>query len=102
MAGQEQRRRRRVVLFPLPYQGHITPMLHLGALLHSRGLAVTILHTGFNAPDPARHPDLSFVPIGEALPDEVTCPGADIARRLLALNAASVRGRPRVAAAART
>ena len=89
MAGQEQHRRRRVVLFPLPFQGHITPMLHLGALLHARGLAVTILHTGFNAPDPARHPELAFVPIREAFPAEVTSPGADIARQLQALNAAS-------------
>nr|TKW31296.1 hypothetical protein SEVIR_2G096300v2 [Setaria viridis] len=89
MAGQEQRRRRhRVVLFPLPFQGHVTPMLQLAALLHSRGLAVTVLHTAFNAPDPARHPELAFVPIREALPDEVTCPGADIARQLLALNTA--------------
>ncbi|WVZ62528.1 hypothetical protein U9M48_012267 [Paspalum notatum var. saurae] len=85
-AGHEQRRRR-VVLFPLPFQGHITPMLQLAALLHGRGLAVTVLHTRFNAPDPRRHPELAFVPIHETLPDEATSAG-DIVTQLLALNAA--------------
>ncbi|KAL6638997.1 hypothetical protein ACP70R_022727 [Stipagrostis hirtigluma subsp. patula] len=86
MAGQE--RRRRVVLFPLPFQGHISPMLQLAVLLHERGLAVTVLHTDFNAPDPARHPELTFVSIHETFPDEVTSPGDDIVGQLLALNAA--------------
>ncbi|CAD6226236.1 unnamed protein product [Miscanthus lutarioriparius] len=89
MAGQEQRRRRRIVLFPLPFQGHMNPMLQLATLLHGRGLAVTVLHTGFNAPDPTRHPaEFTFVPIHESFPAEVTSPGADIATQLLALNAA--------------
>lgn len=91
MAGQgraPQADRRHVVLFPLPFQGHISPMLQLGALLRVRGLAVTVLHTDFNAPDPVRHPELAFVPIHEALPDEATSPNADIVAQLLALNAA--------------
>ncbi|XP_062190521.1 DIMBOA UDP-glucosyltransferase BX8-like [Phragmites australis] len=91
MAGQEQHRhghRRRVVLFPLPFQGHLIPMLQLAALLRARGLEVTVLHANLNFPDPARHPDLAFVPIHETLPDEVTSPGNDIVRQLLALNAA--------------
>nr|CAB3452456.1 unnamed protein product [Digitaria exilis] len=91
MADQAEHRRRRrgVVLFPLPFQGHITPMLQLAAILHSRGLDITVLHTDFNAPDPSRHhPDLAFVPIHESFPEEVTSPVADVARQLLALNAA--------------
>ncbi|CAD6220534.1 unnamed protein product [Miscanthus lutarioriparius] len=40
-----QRRARRVLVFPLPFQGHIDPMLHLAGVLHARGLAVTVLHT---------------------------------------------------------
>ncbi|KAL6897408.1 hypothetical protein ACP4OV_007104 [Aristida adscensionis] len=86
MAGDE--RRRRVVLFPLPFQGHLSPMLHLAGLLRARGLAVTVLHTDFNAPDPARHPELAFLPIHETLPDEVASPGDDIVAQLIALNAA--------------
>ncbi|PAN10250.1 hypothetical protein PAHAL_2G081700 [Panicum hallii] len=92
MAGREQHgdgvRRRRVVLFSLPFQGHLNPMLKLAALLRARGLGVTVLHTGFNAPDPARHPEVDFVPIHETLPDEATSPDSDILRKLLALNAA--------------
>ncbi|CAD6226233.1 unnamed protein product [Miscanthus lutarioriparius] len=53
-----RRRPRRVLMFPLPFQGHINPMLHLGDALHARGLAVTVLHTRLNAPDPERrHPE---------------------------------------------
>lgn len=73
-------------MFPLPFQGHLSPMLQLAELLRARGLAVTVLHTDFNAPDPARHPELAFVPIHEALPDEATSPDADIVAQLLALN----------------
>ena len=92
MAGREQHgdggHRRRVVLFSLPFHGHLNPMLKLAALLHARGLGVTVLHTCFNAPDPARHPELAFVSIHETLPDEATSPDSDILRKLLALNAA--------------
>ncbi|KAK3126731.1 hypothetical protein QOZ80_7AG0561500 [Eleusine coracana subsp. coracana] len=55
--------RRRVLFFPLPFQGHINPMFQLAGLLHARGFAVTFFHTHFNAPDPSRHPDYDFVPV---------------------------------------
>nr|CAB3456163.1 unnamed protein product [Digitaria exilis] len=54
---------RRVLLFPLPYQGHINPMFQLAGVLHSRGFAITVFHTHFNAPDASRHPDYHFVPV---------------------------------------
>ncbi|CAL5079411.1 unnamed protein product [Urochloa decumbens] len=62
--------RRRVLFFPLPYQGHINPMFQLAGLLHSHGFAVTVFHTHFNAPDASLHPDYDFVlvPDGGALP----------------------------------
>lgn len=61
-------RRRRVLLFPLPYQGHINPMFQLAGLLHARGFAVTVFHARFNAPDPSRHPAYGFVPVPDGLP----------------------------------
>lgn len=67
--------RRRVVLFPLPFQGHINPMLQLAGALHARGLAVTVLHTHFNAPDPARHPEFQFVPVPDGVPAELAASG---------------------------
>jgi hypothetical protein len=63
-------RRRRVLFFPLPFQGHINPMFQLAGILHSRGFAVTFFHTHFNAPDGSLHPDYDFVPV----PDGVTTP----------------------------
>ncbi|ONM15273.1 UDP-glycosyltransferase 76C1 [Zea mays] len=58
---------------------HISPTLQLAALLHARGLAVTVLHTGLNAPDASRHPELTFVLIHESsFPDEdVACAVVD-------------------------
>nr|CAB3452450.1 unnamed protein product [Digitaria exilis] len=56
-------RRRRVLFFPLPYQGHINPMFQLAGVLHSRGFAITVFHTHFNAPDASFHPDYHFVPV---------------------------------------
>jgi len=86
MAG-EDRRAARVALFPLPFQGHMSPMLQLAGALHARGLAVTVLHTAFNAPDPARHPAFNFVAVPDAIPDAVAAT-ADGLAQLLALNAA--------------
>uniref|UniRef100_A0A0D9WXN7 UDP-glycosyltransferases domain-containing protein n=1 Tax=Leersia perrieri TaxID=77586 RepID=A0A0D9WXN7_9ORYZ len=82
MARQEQAAdvgagRRRIVLFALPYQGHLGPMFLLAALLLDRGLAVTVLHTDFNAPDPACHPpDITFIPIHKSAASSCSRPPA--------------------------
>ncbi|KAE8784792.1 UDP-glycosyltransferase 76C2-like [Hordeum vulgare] len=61
---------RHVALFPLPFQGHLSPMLQLADVLHGRGLAITILHTTFNAPDTAAHPEFAFVAVADGgMPD---------------------------------
>ncbi|KAL6638992.1 hypothetical protein ACP70R_022722 [Stipagrostis hirtigluma subsp. patula] len=86
--GGRGRRLRRVLMFPLPLQGHINPMLHLAGVLHARGLAVTVLHTRFNAPDPARHPELTFVAVPDVVPAEVAASG-DIGAVIHAMNAAA-------------
>ncbi|PWA87375.1 UDP-glucuronosyl/UDP-glucosyltransferase [Artemisia annua] len=53
----------RLVLLPLPFQGHINPMLQLANILHSKGFSITILHTRFNAPNPTNYPQFSFLSI---------------------------------------
>ncbi|KAF5770977.1 putative UDP-glucuronosyl/UDP-glucosyltransferase [Helianthus annuus] len=53
-------RRRRVILFPLPYQGHINPMLQLANLLYSKGFSITILHTNYNKPKTSNYPHFTF------------------------------------------
>ena len=80
--------RRRVLVFPLPFQGHIDPMMHFAGALHARGgLAVTVLHTRFNALDPALHPEFAFVPVPDGIPADVAASGS-ITSIILAMNAA--------------
>ena len=55
----------RLLLMPSPLQGHITPFLHLGDILFSKGFSITILHTIFNSPNPSSYPHFTF----HAIPD---------------------------------
>ncbi|KAF7007347.1 hypothetical protein CFC21_022294 [Triticum aestivum] len=87
MAGLDRGPRGRILLFPLPFQGHLSPMLQLADVLHGRGLAVTILHTTFNAPDPASHPEFDFVAVADEMPDDVAAP-KDGLGMIVAMNAA--------------
>ncbi|KAH7860965.1 hypothetical protein Vadar_020038 [Vaccinium darrowii] len=48
MDSAKPRRKPHVVCVPYPSQGHITPMMHLSKLLHSRGFHVTFVNTEFN------------------------------------------------------
>jgi hypothetical protein len=82
-----RQRARRVLVFPLPFQGHINPMLQLADVLHGRGLAVTVLHTRFNALDPALHPEFTFVSVPDGVPADVAASGS-IIPIILAMNAA--------------
>ncbi|XP_010691836.2 UDP-glycosyltransferase 76B1 [Beta vulgaris subsp. vulgaris] len=50
----------RVVLFPQPYIGHITPMLNLGNALHHKGFSINVIHTRFNSPNPTEFPNFNF------------------------------------------
>ncbi|VVB05798.1 unnamed protein product [Arabis nemorensis] len=56
----EERKGRRIIMFPLPFPGHFNPMIELAGIFHHRGLSVTILHTSYNSPDPSRHPHFTF------------------------------------------
>ncbi|TVU39867.1 hypothetical protein EJB05_13310, partial [Eragrostis curvula] len=87
--GAETRPARRVLVFPLPFQGHINPMLQLADVLHARGLAVTVLHTHFNALDPALHPQFDFVSVPDGVPAEVAATKkGNIIDMILAMNEA--------------
>ncbi|KAK3001194.1 hypothetical protein RJ639_021816 [Escallonia herrerae] len=67
MEEQGTQRRRRLVLIPSPLQGHISPMLQLGSILHSKGFSITIAHPQLNSPDPSNHPDFIFLPLPDNL-----------------------------------
>ncbi|KAL1544727.1 UDP-glycosyltransferase 76B1 [Salvia divinorum] len=57
----------RLVVFPLPFQGHINPMLQLASILHSRGFLISVIHTHYNCPNPSNYPHFSFHPISDGL-----------------------------------
>ncbi|CAA7026725.1 unnamed protein product [Microthlaspi erraticum] len=58
---------RRVILFPVPLQGCMNPMIQLGKMLHSRGFSITVIHTRFNAPRASSHPLFTFLQIPDGL-----------------------------------
>ncbi|CAN0909604.1 UDP-glycosyltransferase 76B1 [Linum grandiflorum] len=60
----------RLLLFPLPFQGHINPMLQLANILYSKGFSITIIHTTFNSPNPSNYPDFAFHSIHLGLLEE--------------------------------
>lgn len=66
-AKVQPKKRRRLVLFPVPYQGHINPMIQLAKVLHLKGFTVSIIHTKFNSPDPSKYPDFTFHSIPDGL-----------------------------------
>ncbi|KAL6311784.1 hypothetical protein AAG906_022908 [Vitis piasezkii] len=58
---------RRLVLFPLPFQGHLNPMLQLANIMHARGFSITIIHTHFNSPNPSNYLHFTFHSIPDGL-----------------------------------
>ena len=79
MEIQGLQKRPHVVLVPAPLQGHISPMLELGAVLHSKGFSIIIAHTIFNSPNPSNHPEFIFLPITDNLSNPDTSPGNRLA-----------------------
>ncbi|KAI3809087.1 hypothetical protein L1987_25055 [Smallanthus sonchifolius] len=57
--------RRRIILFPLPFQGHINPMFQLANILHTQGFKITIIHTQYNSPNHSTYPHFHFRPIND-------------------------------------
>jgi UDP:flavonoid glycosyltransferase YjiC (YdhE family) len=82
----EQRKGRRLVLFPLPLHGHINPMLQLADILHSKGFSITIIHTNFNSPNPSHYPNFTFHSIPDGL-SESEASTSDLVLLLKLLNA---------------
>ncbi|TXG49882.1 hypothetical protein EZV62_025757 [Acer yangbiense] len=82
----QRQKKRRLVLFPLPLQGHINPMLQLASILyHKAGFSITIIHTNFNSPNSSNYPHFSFRSIPEAL-SETEASTTDIIAFVMLLN----------------
>ncbi|XP_065874958.1 linamarin synthase 2-like [Euphorbia lathyris] len=72
-----QSRKPHAVCVPYPSQGHVTPMLQLAKLLHSKGFHITYINTEFNhqrrirskGPDSVKGlPDFRFETISDGMP----------------------------------
>lgn len=59
----------RIILFPLPLQGHINPMLQLANILYAHGFKITIIHTEFNSPNHLNYPHFTFKSISKGFPE---------------------------------
>ncbi|XVF05423.1 hypothetical protein REPUB_Repub05bG0170900 [Reevesia pubescens] len=82
---EKQQKSGHLVLVMLPFQGHITPMLQLATILHSKGFTITIVHPELNSPNPSNHPEFTFISIPDKLTEsELT--GANLANIMLSLN----------------
>ncbi|XP_019099667.1 PREDICTED: UDP-glycosyltransferase 76E11-like [Camelina sativa] len=65
---EENQGRRRLVLVPVPAQGHISPMTQLAKSLHSKGFTITVIQTKFNHFIPSDDfTDFQFFTIPESL-----------------------------------
>ncbi|XP_055808719.1 UDP-glycosyltransferase 76E1-like [Solanum dulcamara] len=60
-------RKQIVVLVPYLLQGHLTPMLQLGSILHSQGFSVIVAHTQYNSPNYSNHPEFVFHSMDDGL-----------------------------------
>ncbi|KAF4361810.1 UDP-glycosyltransferase 76F1 [Cannabis sativa] len=88
----EQKKGQRLVLFPLPLQGHMNPMLELANILHSRGFSITFIHTTFNSLNPSNYPHFTFHSFPDGLsPTEASTSKNDILSFLLHLNTKCVQ-----------
>ncbi|KAA8546791.1 hypothetical protein F0562_003220 [Nyssa sinensis] len=75
--GSAETRKPHAVCVPYPSQGHVTPLMQLAKLLHSRGFYITFVNTEFNhnrlvrskGPDSVKGlPDFRFATIPDGLP----------------------------------
>ncbi|KAF8397413.1 hypothetical protein HHK36_016329 [Tetracentron sinense] len=82
----QQKRSSRLILFPLPLQGHINPMLQLAEILYSKGFSITIIHTHFNSPTSSNYPYFTFEPISDGLSNTQASTSSDIISLLRVLN----------------
>ncbi|XP_050368550.1 UDP-glycosyltransferase 76B1-like [Argentina anserina] len=71
---EEITKRKRLILFPIPLEGHMNPMLKLADLLYSKGFSITIIHTQLNSPNPSLHPHFTFRSIPDGLSESEASP----------------------------
>ncbi|KAI7737490.1 hypothetical protein M8C21_025283 [Ambrosia artemisiifolia] len=53
----------RIVMYPLPLEGHFCPMLQLASILHTQGFKIIIIHGDHYHPNHSDYPHFTFKPI---------------------------------------
>lgn len=53
--GKKEETKSRIVLVPVPAQGHVTPMMQLGEALNLKGFSITVVHVQFNVVSSLQH-----------------------------------------------
>ncbi|CAN7114737.1 unnamed protein product [Brassica rapa subsp. narinosa] len=67
---EKQVKKRRIVLVPVPAQGHVTPIMQLGKALHSKGFSITVIQTQYNRVSSSQDfSDFQFLTIPGTLTD---------------------------------
>nr|XP_043632118.1 UDP-glycosyltransferase 76B1-like isoform X2 [Erigeron canadensis] len=59
----------RIILLPLPAQGHLTPIFQLAYTLHNQGFKITIVHPQTLSPDQSNYPHFTFKSIYDGFSD---------------------------------
>ncbi|RID41362.1 hypothetical protein BRARA_J01329 [Brassica rapa] len=63
-------KKRRIVLVPVPAQGHVTPIMQLGKALHAKGFSITVIQTQYNRVSSSKDfSDFNFLTIPGSLTD---------------------------------
>ncbi|XP_074279908.1 UDP-glycosyltransferase 76B1-like [Silene latifolia] len=95
MEGEEMSQlrkvRRKILLFPLPLQGHVIPMFNLANILHSKGFSIILIHTRYNSPDPTHFPHLTFHFLEDGLPQNSRLTSNDLTTVLSAIQSNCVQ-----------
>ncbi|XWS74875.1 hypothetical protein CRYUN_Cryun01aG0035800 [Craigia yunnanensis] len=84
---REKKKCLRLLLFPLPFQGHLNPMLQLANVLYSKGFSITIIHTCFNSPNPSYNSHFTFHSIPDGLSKSESSSADNIVTLVSLLNA---------------
>ncbi|KAL9236411.1 hypothetical protein vseg_011087 [Gypsophila vaccaria] len=85
---QQTKMNRRLLIFPAPFQGHVTPMRHLANLLHYKGFSITVIQATYNALNPTNFPHFTFHLLDDGLNEAYAkCPPPNSFKVLADMNA---------------
>ncbi|XP_074308188.1 UDP-glycosyltransferase 76B1-like [Silene latifolia] len=86
---QQNKMNCRLLMFPAPFQGHVTPMMHLANLLYYKGFSITVIQSTYNPINPTNFPSLTFHSLDDGLCEAYSkCPPPDSFKAIADMNSA--------------